>query len=68
MGNTLLSEEVNFVGFLPLQTYIDKQKTISNGVKCPQDKEGIIRCFRLKEHIEDLQCTADDMKSKLKEE
>ena len=52
MGCSLLSEEVNFVGFLPLQTYIETKKSIKNGIKCPEEKENLIRSLIIKEHIE----------------
>lgn len=35
MGSTLLPEEYFFIGFLPLQSFVDKAKSISNGQKCP---------------------------------
>lgn len=35
MGSTLLPEESHFIGFLPLQSYIDKKKQIKNGLRCP---------------------------------
>jgi hypothetical protein len=31
MGSTLLPEEYFFIGFLPLQSFIDKAKSIGNG-------------------------------------
>lgn len=31
IGNTLLNEESFFIGFLPLQTYINKKKQIGTG-------------------------------------
>lgn len=31
MGSTLLPEEYFFIGFLPLQSFVDKAKSIGNG-------------------------------------
>ncbi len=63
MGTSLLPEELNFVGFLPLQSYIDHKKTLKfEEVKCPSDKEVLLRSLILKEHIESLRCTIDDLK------
>jgi hypothetical protein len=56
MGTTLISEEYFFIGFLPLQSFIDKSKSINNGQKCPSEKEHIVRCLQLKNHFEDLNC------------
>lgn len=39
MGTSLISEEVYYIGFLPLQSYIDKKKQINHGPKCPPEKE-----------------------------
>lgn len=52
LGSTLLSEESFFVGFLPLQSYIDNRKQIGNGTKCPPEKENLIRALLLKDHLE----------------
>lgn len=62
MGNTLLPEEHYFIGFLPLQTYIDHKKQIQNGLKCPVDKENLVRAMILKDHLEQLGCTLEIMK------
>ena len=62
MGNSLLTEEYFFIGFLPLQSYIDETKTIKNGSKCPSDKEMIVRSLLLRHHIETLNCTFEDIK------
>jgi hypothetical protein len=58
----LLPEESNFIGFLPLQSYINNKKTIKNGVKCPPEKEVLLRCLIIRDHIEDLKLTMEDMK------
>lgn len=63
MGNSLLSEEVHFVGFLPLRTYIEDKKSISTGVKCPPEKEAIVRALILKDQLEELNCTLEILKS-----
>lgn len=54
IGNTLLPEEQYFVGFLPLQTYIDRKKTIKNGARCPPEKENIVRMIIIKDNLEEL--------------
>jgi hypothetical protein len=63
MGNTILTEESFFVGFLPLQSYIDHKKQIGNGVKCPLERENLVRSLILKDHLEQLKCTMEDLKS-----
>jgi hypothetical protein len=45
MNNSLLQEEMFYVGFLPLQSYIDTKKDINCGIKCPLDKENIVRAI-----------------------
>ena len=62
MGTTLLPEEHFFVGFLPLQSYIDHKKQIKNGVKCPPQRENLLRALILKDHLESLKCTIEDLK------
>ena len=57
MSNTLLPEENNFLGYLPLQSYLSQKKQVKNGVKCPQDKEELIRALILKDSLEKLGCT-----------
>lgn len=62
MGNSFLPEEYYFIGFLPLQTYIDTKKTIKNAQKCSPDRENLIRCLILKDLLEDLKCTMELIK------
>lgn len=64
MGNTLLPEELYFVGFVPLQSYIDKKKTIQQGNRCPQDKEVLIRSMILRDCLEEMKCTFEDLKER----
>ena len=63
MGSTLLPEEFFFVGFLPLQSFIDTKKDIKNGVKCPLERESLVRTLLLKDHLESLKCTMEDLKA-----
>lgn len=63
MGNSLIPEESYFIGFLPLQSYIEQKKEIKHGLKCPPEKENIVRCLLLKDHIESFACTYEDLKS-----
>lgn len=63
IGSTLLPEEFYFLGFLPLESYINNKKTIKTGVKCPAEKEGIVRALIIKDHLEDLKCTMEELKS-----
>ena len=62
MGNSLLSEEHYFVGFLPLQTYIDSKKSIKSGIKCPLEKENIVRSMIIRDQIDELKCTFETLK------
>eukprot|EP00347_Sterkiella_histriomuscorum_P013648 403363909 len=62
IGNTLLNEETFFIGFLPLQSYVDNKKQIGQGVKCPPEKENLIRSLILKDNLEMLRCTFEDKK------
>ena len=56
IGSTLLPEESNFIGFMPLKSYLDK-KDLKTGVKCPQEYEELVRCLILKDALEKLGCT-----------
>jgi hypothetical protein len=49
MSNSLLQEEMFYVGFLPLQSYIDHKKDVKNGVKCPLDKENLVRAIIIRD-------------------
>ena len=49
MSNSLLQEEIFYVGFLPLQSYIDTKKDVKHGVKCPVDKENIVRALIIRD-------------------
>jgi hypothetical protein len=51
------------VGFLPLQSYIDESKTIKNGIKCPTEKEQLLRALVLRNHLESLGCSIENIKS-----
>ena len=62
MGTSLLPEEFFFIGFLPLQSYIDSRKEVKSGVKCPVEKESIVRAFLLKDHLEAIGCTQEDLR------
>ena len=62
MGSSLLPEEFFFVGFLPLQSYIDNRKEIKNGIKCPPERENIVRCLLLRDHLESIGCTFEDLR------
>jgi len=62
MGTTLLPEEATVVGFLPLKTYLDTRKDIKTGIKCPEEKETLVRSMLLKESIEILKCTFEEVK------
>lgn len=62
MGSSLLPEEFTFVGFLPLQSYIDQKKEIKNGVKCPPERENVVRCLILRDHLESIGCTFEDLR------
>lgn len=57
MGTSLLPEEFFFIGFLPLQSYIDTKKEVKNGMKCPVERENIVRALLLKDHLEAIGCT-----------
>jgi hypothetical protein len=62
MGASLLPEEFFFIGFLPLQSYIDTKKEVKNGVKCPVERENIVRALLLKDHLEAIGCTQEDLR------
>lgn len=62
MGNSLLPEEIYYIGFLPLQSYIDNKKQIKNGVKCPAENENLVRSLIIKDQLEELRCTLEDLK------
>ena len=72
MGSTLLSEENQFIGFMPLKSYLINKKELKTGTKCPPDKEDLIRGLILKDSLEKLGCTykkfkdLNSEKSKLK--
>jgi len=57
MGSSLLTEEVYFLGFLPLKSYIDSKKHYGAGTKCPPEKEDLVRALILKDALEKLCCT-----------
>lgn len=60
MANTLLPDENLFIGFMPLKSYIQSKKDVKTGVKCPQEKEELIRCLILKEALDKLGCTYEN--------
>lgn len=60
MGTTLLPDENLFIGFMPLKSYILNKKEVKTGVKCPQEKEELIRCLILKDALEKLGCTYEN--------
>lgn len=62
MGSTILPEETFYIGFLPLQSYIDTKKQIKHGIKCPQERETIVRALIIKDNLEALKCTLEDLK------
>ena len=51
-----------FVGFLPLQSYIDKKKQIGIGEKTDTQYENVVRALLLKDHLEYLNCTKEKLK------
>jgi hypothetical protein len=58
---------------MPLKSYIQSKKDVKTGVKCPQEKEELIRSLILKEALDKLGCTYENFteankisKSKLK--
>jgi hypothetical protein len=58
MSNSLLFEEYFFIGFLPLKSYLDKKKRVNSGqLKCPPEKEEIVRALIFKDALESLNCT-----------
>lgn len=42
---------------MPLKSYIESKKDVKTGVKCPAEKEDLIRALILKELLEKLDCT-----------
>lgn len=62
IGTTLLPEENQFLGFLPLKSYLINNKSLSTGQKCPQEKEELIRAHILKDALEKLGCTIECLK------
>ena len=62
MGSSLLPEEFFFVGFLPLQSYIDNRKEIKTGIKCPPERENLVRSLLLRDHLESIGCTFEDLR------
>lgn len=62
MTNTLLQDENLLIGFMPLKSYINSKKDIKTGLKCPQEKEELIRSLILKEALEKLGCTYENFK------
>jgi hypothetical protein len=62
IGSTLLPEEFFYVGFLPIQSYIDNKKVIGCGSKCPPEKENVVRAVILRNHLEDIGCTFEDLR------
>lgn len=60
MGTTLLYEENCFVGFLPLRSYLERQKQVGTGKRCPPDKEPLVRSLLIRESLEKLKCTSNE--------
>jgi len=65
MGNSLLFEENHLIGFLPLKSYFDTKKQVGAGIKCPADKEDLMRCLLFRDALEQLKCTYADLKPTL---
>lgn len=57
MGTSLIPEENQFIGFMPLKSYILNKKNIKTGVKCPQEKEDLVRALVIKDALETIGCT-----------
>ena len=57
MASSLLFEENHFVGFLPLQSFLDNKKQVGAGKKCPAEMEDIVRCLIFRDTLESLKCT-----------
>jgi len=57
MGSSLLPEENQFLGFMPLKSYITSKKNVGTGAKCPQEKEDMVRAVILKDALEQINCT-----------
>lgn len=62
MGTTLIPEENQFNGFMPLKSYLINKKEIKTGMMCPQDHEELIRALILKDALEKLDCTYEKFK------
>ena len=61
IGSTLLPEESNFIGFMPLNSYLEK-KNVKTGVKCPSEFEELARALILQDALEKLGCTYQNLK------
>jgi len=46
---------------LPLKSYLALNKTYSTGVKCPQEKEELIRAHIIKDSLEKIGCTIENL-------
>ena len=57
MASTLLFEENHFIGFLPLQSFLENKKQVGTGKKCPPEMEDIVRCLIFRDTLESLKCT-----------
>lgn len=47
---------------MPLKSYLENKKDIKTGIKCPQDKEELVRSLILKDCLEKLGCTYEKFK------
>jgi len=65
MSTTLLNEEQYFLGFLPLQSYLDVKKQVKNATRCPPEKEDLVRSLLFRDALEQLGCTYVDINCEL---
>jgi len=68
VGSTLISEEALLVGFLPLESYIEKRKSIKSGEKCPKEKEILARAIMLRDCLSEIGCSEGKEEEKKEED
>ena len=58
MGSSMIFEENQVLGYLPLRSYFENRKDQQSGQKkCPVEKEELVRSLIYRECLEELYCT-----------
>ena len=60
--STLLPEEVNMLGFMPLKSYISSKKAYK-AEKTPTDREDLVRAYNFVKALEELGCTIKNLQN-----